>query len=202
MNYSTILGLICFSLCVSCSSSNYVVNVPAQQHVTVDDKGYLSYEATLKNKSFSDLNVAVLNKETNEQMSGFGLGKKAKVDVIVNQEGKLVLNNPNDKDVNVSISYSEMEAEQILDPINSNEYVSFSLMNNTAKSIPLLIPSVMNPNLSPFSRSGVDLKYGQKILFRHKGKRYTLLVVDESIKNGDKIKVGDLLKQRKKELGL
>lgn len=202
MNYCTIFGLILFLFCMSCSSSRYVVDIPAQQSITVSDQGYLSYEATIKNKSFADLNVTVLNKDTDEQMSGFGLGKKAKVDVIVNQQGKLVLKNPNNQDASVAISYSEMEPGTIVDPKKLDGYVSFSLMNDTAKSIPLLIPSVMNPNLSPFSRSGVDLKYGQKILFRHKGKRYTLLVVDETIKNGDKIKVGELLKQRKKELGL
>ena len=50
----------------------------------------------------------------------------------------------------------------------------------------------MNPNLSPFSNSGVSLKIGQEILFREKGKKYVLLVVDNNIKQDDKIDVGKL----------
>lgn len=186
----------------SCSTSKTSVQVPAQQSITISDNGYIAYEATLKNKSFSDINVAVLSKDTDEPMSGFGLGKLAKVDVVVNQQGKLVLSNPNNKDVSVGVSYKQLAIDQISDPKNESGYVSFTLLNNTAKSIPLLIPSVMNPNLSPFSKSGVDLKYGQKILFKQNGKRHVLLIVDQSIKDGDQIKVGQLLKSRKKALGL
>jgi len=82
------------------------------------------------------------------------------------------------------------------------ESVTFTLRNNRPVSIPLIIPGVMNPNLSPFSRSGVQLVYGQEILFKEKGKRYILLVVDEQIAEGDVIDVGQLLKKRRKEEGL
>ena len=80
--------------------------------------------------------------------------------------------------------------------------VKFTLLNNSDTSIPLLIPTVMNPNLSPNSSSGVILKMGQEVLFRHKKKRYVLLIVDESIKPGDRIVVDELLQAKKKELGL
>lgn len=79
--------------------------------------------------------------------------------------------------------------------------VPFKLINKSAKSIPLIIPGVMNPNLSPFSSSGVDLKVGQKIFFKVKGKRHLLLIVDESLE-GEELDVKSLLRQRKKELEL
>jgi biopolymer transport protein ExbD len=60
----------------------------------------------------------------------------------------------------------------------------------------------MNPNLSPFSESRVELALGQEILFRENKKKYVLLKVDDQIKNGDVIEVSALLKKRKKELGL
>lgn len=85
---------------------------------------------------------------------------------------------------------------------NDADHVAFTLHNGSAQSIPLIIPKVMNPNLSPFSNSAVDLKIGQEILFRVKGKNYILFTVDNTIKNGDVIEVDQLLKQRKKELGL
>lgn len=85
--------------------------------------------------------------------------------------------------------------------IVSAQDVSFSLKNTSATSIPLKIPGVMNPNLSPFSRSGVRLKIGQKIFFRYKGKKRLLLEVSKE-QEGKNIIVNKLIKRRKKELGL
>lgn len=79
--------------------------------------------------------------------------------------------------------------------------VPFTLRNGSAKSIPLRIPGVMNPNLSPMSNSGVDLAVGQKVFFRHRGKKYLLFVVDESF-YGKKVMVNRVIAKRKKELGL
>lgn len=79
--------------------------------------------------------------------------------------------------------------------------VSFTLLNRSLQSIPLVIPTVMNPNLSPMSSSGVGARVGTKIFFIHKKKRYLLLVVTEAIA-GQKLVVDDLIKARKKELGL
>lgn len=82
----------------------------------------------------------------------------------------------------------------------AQEAVNFTLQNTTVKSIPLWIPSVMNPNLSPLSKSGVTLKVGQKIYFRHKLKRRLLLEVVAENK-GQTLNVAKLIRQRKKELG-
>lgn len=79
--------------------------------------------------------------------------------------------------------------------------VSFKLWNNTPKAIPLYIPDTMNPNLSPFSSSGVDLDIGQKIFFINRGETYLLLEVDSSLE-GQKVNVAKLIRKRKKELNL
>ncbi|MEL6250823.1 MAG: hypothetical protein AAFR87_02330 [Bacteroidota bacterium] len=83
--------------------------------------------------------------------------------------------------------------------ISLEEKVVFTLRNNSLKSIPLLIPGVMNPNLSPQSNSGVTLKVGQKILFKYKGKKRILLIVDESLE-GKTLNVSRLLKEKKREI--
>ena len=70
---------------------------------------------------------------------------------------------------------------------------AFYLENNTAQRIPLRIPGIMNPNLSPFSRSGVDLKNGQKIYLDFNGKRILILEVTDSIKHGDRIDIATLI---------
>lgn len=87
-----------------------------------------------------------------------------------------------------------------LSPANS---VTFTLRNNTLSSIPLEIPGVMNPNLSPMSNSGVTLEIGQKVYYFPKdkkanGKRALLLEVDESL-NGKTLFVNELIRELEKE---
>jgi hypothetical protein len=79
--------------------------------------------------------------------------------------------------------------------------VPFTLRNNSLASIPLNIPGVMNPNLSPMSNSGVDLAVGQKVFFYIKKKKYLLLEVTDALKD-QKLDVGKLILERRKELGL
>lgn len=73
--------------------------------------------------------------------------------------------------------------------------ISFTLKNASSKSIPLRIPGVMNPNLSPFSKSGVTLAIGQKVIYRIGGKSYLLLEVDDRIKSGEVIEVSELVQE-------
>jgi hypothetical protein len=85
--------------------------------------------------------------------------------------------------------------------------VPFLLQNKSSHKISLVIPGVMNPNLSPISNSSVDLAVGQQIFFYHgnkkngKGKQYLLLEVSEELRD-QKLDVSKLIQLRKKELGL
>jgi hypothetical protein len=54
----------------------------------------------------------------------------------------------------------------------------------------------MNPNLSPFSNSGVRLKIGQKIYYRKNGFRKLLLIVDKEIVAGSKIDVAAIISEK------
>lgn len=74
-------------------------------------------------------------------------------------------------------------------------------VNSSAKSIPLAIPGVMNPRLVPFSTSNLELTVGQEIFFFHQGQSYLLLRVAPGLEQ-DKIDVPDLIRSRKKALGL
>ncbi|MEM6843577.1 MAG: hypothetical protein AAF632_15220 [Bacteroidota bacterium] len=197
MKYLTV-GLVGLLL-TACSTSQMVINVPANGTMELDYPMYDVYNVGLKNKSLTGLEVAVLAKATEEQVRGFGLGTKGKVDVLVERENKLVFSNSSNTNIKLGVTVDE-KARSVFE--KEGEYVSFTLQNTSAKSIPLIIPTVMNPNLSPFSKSGVDLKMGQEILFKEKGKRFVLLTVDESIEDSDVINVPELLEERKKELGL
>lgn len=79
--------------------------------------------------------------------------------------------------------------------------VPFTLLNKSMKSIPLRIPGVMNPNLSPQSSSGVDLAVGQKVYFYVKKKKYLLLEVTEDLRDKQLV-VNQLIKEAKEKYGL
>lgn len=195
-----VLYALCMvALLTSCATSSSIMTIPANQSVEIDYPGYDVYEVTLKNKSRRGMDVAVISKSTDDQVRGFGLGIKSKAEVMVESESKLVIQNNGNSDLKVSIDISEKNRSVF---IQKGTYINFTLENTTDKSIPLLIPTVMNPNLSPNSRSGVSLKVGQEILFRSGGKKYILLTVDENIQKGDVLDVAHILKNRKKALGL
>jgi len=89
----------------------------------------------------------------------------------------------------------------LISNVSAQQSASFTLKNPTAKSIPLWIPSVMNPNLSPFSSSGVTLKIGQKIYFKHKMRKRLLLEVTKDL-DEKSFNLAKLIRERKKELNL
>ena len=78
--------------------------------------------------------------------------------------------------------------------------VPFVLHNNSLHSIPLVIPGVMNPNLSPLSASSVSLCIGQEVYFRYRGRDELLFTVDEKLQPGTKVQVARLIRERKKQL--
>ena len=54
---------------------------------------------------------------------------------------------------------------------NANaQNIPMTFHNGSFSSIPLIIPGVMNPNLSHKSNSGVSLDVGQKVYFLPNGK--------------------------------
>ncbi len=75
--------------------------------------------------------------------------------------------------------------------------------NGSFYSIPLIIPGVMNPNLSPKSDSGVGLDVGQKVYFFPNGKkknRELLFIVNATWKKDTILQIDKIIEKRKKEL--
>lgn len=177
------------------------VEIASGTSMELDYPNYNLYELQLKNNTGAQIEVAVKNKATGEFVRGFGLGPFGKVEVLVEKTSKIVFTNNSKRMGKLAVKMLNTDVK--LKPRNSGEQrISFKLINPSDESIPLIIPNVMNPNLSPNSSSGVDLVIGQELLFRNGLKRYTLLVVDESIQEGQEVDVYALLQQRKKELGL
>ena len=71
--------------------------------------------------------------------------------------------------------------------------INFTLYNPLLKSIPLVIPGVMNPNLSPLSRSGVTLAVGQQIFIIRDRKRELLYTVPADLAPGTEVNCSTLI---------
>ena len=176
------------------------LEIPPKSSLALDYADYEMYELQLRNHNSKGLEVKVVDKETGAFVRGFGLGPVGKVGVMVEGSSKIVFTNTSGKTARLSVAFTEKDANKVM---AANEGgISFTLVNSSDESIPLIIPNVMNPNLSPNSKSRVDLKIGQELLFRNRGKRYVLFTVDKTIQEGQQIDVYQLLEARKKELGL
>ena len=196
MKYLLLLQFLLFSfLSFSQSSTLYI---PPNSSIELDDNNYdLNgldiFGLKIKNKSLSTIGVRVENKITGEFTSGFGLGPLGKEGIVINKGDVVIFSNNTQKSVKLKTTYFIPQEENNFIS-KETESISFTLNNSSLKSIPLIIPNVMNPNLSPLSNSGVDLKIGQEIFFKNKGKKISLLRVSDKIKEGEIIDVNQLIK--------
>ena len=171
-------------------SAKEKVTIKALAAVELTYEEFANYDVKLSNSSGKQIDVSVIDPETNKQVSGFGLGPLGKAVLTVKVGHVLKLKNNSTKDITLSISFVEKR------PIEADNVprVNFTLQNSSVKSIPLIIPDVMNPNLSPLSNSGVSLKLGQQIFYKKGLKKILIMTVDETVKPGDKIDVAKLIK--------
>ena len=196
MKYLLLLQFLLFSfLSFSQSSTLYI---PPNSSIELEDNNYdLNgldiFGLKIKNKSLSTIGVRVENKITGEFTSGFGLGPIGKEGIVINKGDVVIFSNNTQKSVKLKTTYFIPQEENNFIS-KETESISFTLNNSSLKSIPLIIPNVMNPNLSPLSNSGVDLKIGQEIFFKNKGKKILLLRVSDKIKEGEIIDVNQLIK--------
>tara|TARA_R110000868_G_scaffold325883_1_gene586738 strand:+ start:893 stop:1492 length:600 start_codon:yes stop_codon:yes gene_type:complete len=192
--------LVITFLAMACNSQRSVIQIPAKQSVEMDYRDFAFYKVQIQNRGYDGLEVSLENKQSGKKVEGFGLGKKGKVEVYVAQANSLVITNNSATAASLNLEVQEESLGS--DITKAAKVIPFTLRNSTTRSIPLIIPDVMNPNLSPLSNSGVSLKVGQEILFREGFRNYLLLRVDESIEAGTVLDVAELLNRRKQELGL
>ena len=167
--------------------------IPPKQIVQVDYPLYKGFNVKIWNKSKFDVGVSARERKTDSLRKGFGLEKGSNAVLEVNQG--LYLQFENRYLAPIKVEYALVkglgEKEKTRTPLTPQR--AFYLENNTAQTIPLRIPGVMNPNLSPFSRSGVDLPNGQKIFLDLNGERILILTVTDSITHGARIDVATLI---------
>ena len=71
--------------------------------------------------------------------------------------------------------------------------INLELINKSSKSISLIIPGVMSPNLLPNSTSNLKLKIGQEIIFKKTLNKSIIYTVSEKNEDGDKIYINELI---------
>ncbi|MGA9238949.1 hypothetical protein [Robiginitalea sp.] len=177
-------------------SAKEKVEISARASVELSYAEFANYDVKLSNSSGKQVNVSVLDPETRKQVSGFGLGPMGKAVLYVAEGNILKLKNTSSKAISITLTFVEREPKDVA--ASSTETISFTLHNSSMKSIPLIIPGVMKPNLSPMSNSGVSLEIGQKIYYKKGGIRMLVLTVDESVQSGDKIDMAKRIRTLKK----
>jgi len=175
-----------------------IVNVPSGEVVELRFSAEESTEVTIHNLLNSTLQVQVQQDSNREFVKGFGLDQNSKEMIWVESDEILILKNDSEKTIEVSYEKSTDGSKED----QQSDGVNLTFHNGSMVSIPLFIPGVMNPNLNPKSNSSVTLKYGQRVYFKEKGKQYLLFEVDQNFINGDILEIQDLIKARKKQLGL
>ena len=173
------------------------IDIPAKKSVDLTYDEFATFDVKLSNKSGKQVNVKVIDPNTKKQVSGFGLGPFGNAVLYVEKGNILRLKNTSSKDISITLSFVERKPKPVMD--SDTPTINFTLHNSSLKSIPLVIPNVMNPNLSPMSNSGVALKRGQKIYYKKGVRKVLLLTVDENIQQGDKIDVAQLIKDLEKD---
>lgn len=187
--------LILSSLFFVCSltQAQEKIEIGARKSVDLNYAEFENFDVKLINSSGKSITVTVVDHKDQKQLQKFGLGPNGKTIVSVEKSNLLRLFNNSFKEINLKLDFIAKK------PINDSQenlpYINFILHNPSLNSISLVIPGVMNPNLSPLSNSGVALKIGQKIFYKKGEKEYLLLTVDDNIKKGDKINVVDLIKK-------
>lgn len=178
-------------------SAKEKIEIPANEAVELTYKEFANFDVKIVNSSGKQVDVSVLNPKNGKQVSGFGLGPLGRAVLYVAKGNILKLKNTSSKDISINLHFVDRKPKS--SGTSQKETVNFTLHNSSLKSIPLVIPNVMNPNLSPVSNSGVSLEMGQKIYYRKGLSKVLILTVDETIRSGDKIDVAKLVENIKKD---
>ena len=195
MNKISLFFFLLVSLAFGQKAERSQLILPPKQIVQINYPLYQGFNVKIWNKSKFDLGVSAREQKTDSLVKGFGLDSGSSAVLEVNKG--LYLQFENRYLAPLKVEYTLQKGvegkKKSTKPLTPQR--AFYLENNTAQSIPLRIPGVMNPNLSPFSRSGVDLPNGQKIFLDLNGKRILLLTVTDSIPHGARIDVATLIEK-------
>jgi len=181
------------ALCQQGNKERSQLLIPPKQIVQVEYPFYKGFTTKVWNKSKFDLGVSVHDRTTDSLIKDFGMPRGSSNLLIVEEGSYLQFENRFLTTLKVEFSLQKGISGKKKTPRPLTPQRAFYLENNTAQTLPLVIPGVMSPKLNPFSRSGVDLPNGQKVYLNLNGKRILILTISDSIKQGDRIDVANLI---------
>jgi hypothetical protein len=167
------------------------VHLGSKQQLSLFFHRDTTYVVHLKNKAKSAVNVRVMHRLSGAFVRGFGLTAKGKATVTVEAQEELLLENTAIQQA--TVQYTLEKSKLINDAAVAR--IRFQLYNSSETAIPLWIPGVMNPNLSPNSKSTVTLKIGQVVYYKSKGRKQVLFEVDDRIAPNAVIDVAALIQK-------
>ena len=172
-----------------CNVKNTLI-IPPKKHVSVHLEESLPANVFIKNKGVGKLEVSVNYAKNQRQQSGFGLDGHGTGKILIKKNCVLQFKNGNDFKKVVQFKLEDITGtkEQV-----AVREINLKLINDSSKSISLIIPGVMSPNLSPNSTSNVKLKIGQEIIFKKNMSKSIIFTVSEKNEDGDKIYINELI---------
>lgn len=169
------------------------IEIPPKASVERSYAEFENYDVKLINRSGKQIDISVIHPDSGRQVSGFGLAPRGNTTLYVAPGHILKLKNTSSRELTILLDF--VERSPLVKSGSDKKTIPFTLRNSSLKSIPLIIPGVMNPNLSPMSNSGVALEIGQEIYYKKGLKPILLLKVDAAIMPGDKIDVAKRIRK-------
>jgi len=186
--------LICNSLAYAQQKNTLsTIVLPPKQIVHLEYPLLDFYTVQIKNKSKFEVGVSLYQRERDSLLENYKVTKGASAQVPLQKgtylqfENRFLVALP----IEISIKFGSSKTKKSTPPLTLQR--SFYLENNTAQTLSLQIPGVMNPNLPPFTRSGVDLPNGQPIYAKVNGEFLLLLTVTDSLPHGARIDLATLI---------
>ncbi|MFK8044654.1 MAG: hypothetical protein AB8B72_04115 [Crocinitomicaceae bacterium] len=168
------------------------LKIKGSETIVVKTEATKTNHIKIFNSSGHPIAVKVINPSSGEKIRSFNLNALGKATVKVEPNYKLYIRNESKKNIAINVE-SLLKKSKTPEAQNPVTFIKFTLHNSTNKSIALIIPGVMNPNLSPNSDSGVSLKIGQKVFYKKNGRSKLLFEVSDDIKSGDTLDVAALI---------
>ena len=181
--------IIWFISVQGCHMKNILI-IPPKNQVSIHLEESLPAEIFIKNKGMGKLAVSINYAKNQRQISGFGLDGRTTGKILVKKNCVLQLKNENNFEKVVHFKLEDIS--KIKEQIAVRE-INLELINKSSKSISLIIPGVMSPNLLPNSTSNLKLKIGQEIIFKKNLNKSILYTVSEKNEDGDKIYINELI---------
>lgn len=195
MNKLVIVCFLAISVAFGQKEARSQLVIPPKQVVQINYPLYKGFNVKIWNESKFVVGVTARDQVTDSIVKSFGLEKGGTTLLEVNEGLFLQFENRFLAPIKVAYALRKGSSGKKKSTKPLTPQRAFYLENNTAQSLPLRIPGVMNPNLTPFSRSGVDLPNGQKIYLDLKGKKILILTVTDSIPHGARIDIATLIEK-------